>query len=88
MRGLRASLLSWFPTCGCAALEEHVVKPSHGGVAIFIAERQDLLQSEPYVRQISFDVAAPVMLLVKQHLTMQVLCELARALLQSQFDLS
>jgi hypothetical protein len=55
VRDLRAALChaSGPQVCGSSGARYQL---SHGGVAVFIAERQDLLQSDTYVGLISFNV--------------------------------
>jgi hypothetical protein len=44
------------------------------------------LQGDTYVGQVSFDVVTPVSFPLKQHFAIEMLPELARALLQTQID--
>ena len=64
---LRASELafSWARPFRGAARVQHVVELLHGGVAFFVAEREDVLQGEADMRQIFFDIGAPVIFLVQ-----------------------
>ncbi len=65
---------------------EGVVEAFHIGVALLVAQCQDVLQRDSDVREEFFDIAAPVIFLCQALFAVKIVGERPTALLQCQFD--
>jgi hypothetical protein len=64
-----------------------IVEPAHNGIALPIAEGEDILQRNSDMQQVFLNIGTMVVLLMELSLAMQILCKPPCALLHTKLDL-